>query len=150
MQAVRMLSRIVGAAFAVAVVALLLGAGLYAVGDAVLADTPVAEDPAFVNTLFASRAVVASIRLAIVFAAAYIVVSVIALIAKGRWLNRVGPVEATEPVADLEAENAYLRDGLAGAGQAIEYLEAELEETNELLAAVLEIDTIDEDESEAQ
>lgn len=83
---------------------LFTAAGIYVVGDAVLAPTPVPEHPGFVDAVLASRAVMAAIRVAIVFAGVYVVVSVIALITRGQWLTRVGPVEVSERVVDADTE----------------------------------------------
>src|SRR4051812_6985689 len=70
----------------------LFAAAIFAIGDAVLASTPAPDHPGFVDTVLGSRAVVATIRLAIIFAGVYVVVSVVALIARGQWLAKVGPV----------------------------------------------------------
>lgn len=78
----------------------LAAAGIYVLGDAVLTPTPVPEHPGFVDAVLASRAVMAAIRLAIVFAGAFLVLSVIALVAQRRWLVRVGPVQVSETNAD--------------------------------------------------
>jgi hypothetical protein len=60
-----------------------------AIVDAALAPTPAPQHPDFIDALFASRAVVAAIRIAIVFAAGFLVLSVIALVAQRRWLTQV-------------------------------------------------------------
>jgi hypothetical protein len=98
-----------------AVLALVIG---LAIADAVLAPTPSSNHPDFIDTVLASRAVVAAIRLAIIFAAAFVVLSVVALVAERRWLRRVGPVE----VSSLDAENQQLKEELAIANRAIEDL----------------------------
>jgi hypothetical protein len=105
----------------------------YAIGDAVSAPAPVPKEPGFIDTVLGSRAVVAAIRLAIVFAAAFVALSVIALAAKGQWLVRVGPVQVSERVSGLGAENRRLKERLANANEAIGDLEAELTELNCLL-----------------
>jgi hypothetical protein len=56
----------------------LFGAGIYAIGDAVLAPAPTPDHPGFVDTILGSRAVVAAIRLAVIFAGTFVVVSVVA------------------------------------------------------------------------
>jgi|GEM_PF-6776670 len=65
-----------------------------------LAPTPVPEHPGLIDAVLASRAVMAAVRLAIVLAGAYIVISVNALITQRRWLVRVGPVQVSETNAD--------------------------------------------------
>ena len=90
-------------------------AGLYAIGDAILAQTPTPEHPGFVDAVLASRAVVAAIRLAIIFAGAFVVVSVVALISQGRWLTRVGPVQVSETKTDdrrIKEEVVYINNAL--------------------------------------
>jgi hypothetical protein len=87
--------------------ALILVAALVVV-DAVLAPTPISEEPDFIDTILASKAVVAAIRIALVFAAAFVVFSVTAMASQRRWLVRVGPVEVSDEVSDLDAENRRL------------------------------------------
>jgi hypothetical protein len=91
---------------------LLFAAAAYAIGDAVFAPAPAPKNPGFVDTVLGSRAVVAAVRLAIIFAGTFVVVSVIALIARGQWLTRVGPVQVSEQVSGLDAENQRLQESL--------------------------------------
>jgi len=105
---------------------LLVAAGIYAIGDAVLAPTPTPEHPGFVDAVLASRAVMAAIRLAIIFAGAFVIVSVVALIARRQWLTRIGPVEVSTPVAHVEADNQQLEGELARAMEDIATLRQEL------------------------
>jgi hypothetical protein len=83
-----------------------------AVGDAVLAPTPVSTQPDFIDTVLASRAAVAAIRIAIVFAALFVALSVIALTAQRRWLTRVGPVEVSAELSGLRVEIQPLEEEL--------------------------------------
>ena len=99
-------------------------AGIYILGDAVLAPAP--ERPDLVDAMLASRAALAAMRLAVVFGGVYVVVSVIALIAQGRWLIRVGPVEVSEQVADATSQNARLEGELAEMREASASLRQEL------------------------
>ena len=112
---------------------ILFVAGAYAVGDAVFAPTPVSESPGFVDTVLASRAVVAAIRLAIIFAGSFIVISVVALIARGQWLTRIGPVHVSEQVSDIDAENQRLKESLENARETIDNLKGDLAESNYVL-----------------
>jgi hypothetical protein len=64
-----------------------------ATADAVLASMPSPEQPDFVDTVLASRAVVASLRMAVIFGAIFVVLSVVALVARRQWLTRVGSLE---------------------------------------------------------
>lgn len=112
---------------------ILFAAGIYAIGDAVFAPTPVAESPGFVDTVLASRAVVASVRLALIFASAFIVLSVVALIVRRQWLVKVGPVQVSEQVSDLDAENQRLKESLENARETIDNLKQDLAESNRVL-----------------
>ncbi|HET8955251.1 MAG TPA: hypothetical protein VFN18_06285 [Solirubrobacterales bacterium] len=111
----------------------LFGAAIYAIGDAVFAPTPVPKQPGFVDTVLGSRAVVAAIRLGIIFAGVFVVVSVVALIARGQWLTRIGPVQVSEQVSDLDAENQRLQESLENARETIDNLKQDLAESNILL-----------------
>lgn len=111
----------------------LFAAGAYAIGDAILAPTPAPKQPGFIDTVLGSRAVVAAIRLAIIFAGVFVVVSVVALIARGQWLTRVGPVQVSEQVSDIDAENQRLKESLENARDTIDNLKQDLAETNYVL-----------------
>jgi uncharacterized protein YlxW (UPF0749 family) len=104
-------------------IALLFVIGL-AISDAVLAPTPAPHQPSFIDTILARRAAVAAIRIAIVFAAGFLVLLVIALARQRRWLTRVGPVEVSEEVVDLRKEIQRFEKKLKAADEAIEALES--------------------------
>ena len=72
-----------------AALAVLGVAGVWAIGDTVLSGSPVPRNPGFLDSLFASGAVLAATRLAIIAAAAYVVASVAALVARRQWLADV-------------------------------------------------------------
>lgn len=114
------LSRKLGLLLAGPTFLILFAAGLYAIGDAVLAPAPTSEDPGFIDTVLGSRAVVAAIRLAVIFAAAFVVMSVVALAAKGQWLTRVGPVQVSEPVSKLNVDGGRLETAVGDARETIE------------------------------
>lgn len=116
-----------GGFIAVPTLLLLATAAVYAIGDAVIAEAPPPKSPGFADGVLASRAVIAAIRIAIIAAAGYIVMSVVALAARRQWLTRVGPVEVSARVSDLEAENALLRDMLESAEARVEDLDEQLE-----------------------
>jgi hypothetical protein len=99
------------------------------VADAVLAPAPASSEPDFVDTILSSRAVIASIRITIVFAAIFVVLSVVALIVRKQWLTRVGPVE----VFDVGAERQQLEDELGAANRTIEDLKSEVAVTQQLV-----------------
>ncbi|MDQ3726208.1 MAG: hypothetical protein M3335_10040 [Actinomycetota bacterium] len=122
-----------GAFLAIPALLALFAAAAYAIGDAALAPAPTPKEPGFIDTILGSRAVVAAIRLAIVSAAAFVVLSVVALAAKGQWLVRVGPVQVSERVSDLRAENQRLQKQLEDNRAIIDDLEGEVAECNCLL-----------------
>jgi hypothetical protein len=109
------------------------------------------RDPGFLETIFASRGTVGMVRVAIVFAAAYLIISVCALIANQQWLTRVGPVEVAQSVKGLIAERDQLAAELTDAREAIDHLEDRLIETTQayeeaaetLAQALAYIDTIE-------
>lgn len=104
-----------------------------AAADAVLAPTPASEEPGFIDTVLASRAVVASIRIAIVFAAAFVVISVVALISQRQWLARVGPVEVSEKVSDLAVDRQRLKKDLQEARETIAELQTAAADTQQVI-----------------
>ncbi|HET7122405.1 MAG TPA: hypothetical protein VFI17_14280 [Solirubrobacterales bacterium] len=105
----------------------------YAIGDAVLAPTPVPAHPSFIDTVLASRAVVAAIRLAIIFAAAFVVASVVALTGRRQWLTRVGPVQVSERVSDLVDENERLKKSIDTMRVTVDNLEQDVARSSRLL-----------------
>jgi hypothetical protein len=107
--------------------------GRSACGDAVLASTPAPDHPGFVDTVLGSRAVVAAIRLAIIFAGVHVVVSVVALIARGQWLTKVGPVEVSERVSDVDAHNRRLEESLEMTDETIGGMRQATREVKEML-----------------
>jgi hypothetical protein len=114
---------------------------IYAVGDAVLSPAPISKSPGFVETVLASRAVVAAVRIAVIFAAAFIVVSVVALTAKRQWPTRIGPVQIQEDVSGQEVENGQLRGFLEIAERTIEDLEGDIDSLGEDLGKGAKNDT---------
>jgi hypothetical protein len=111
--------------------AILIVVATYAVGDAISAPAPISESPGFVETILASRAVVAAVRIAVIFAAAFIVVSVVALTAKRQWPTRIGPIHIREEVSGQEADNGQLREQLEIAEETINDLEQLVASTEE-------------------
>jgi hypothetical protein len=118
-----------GRRFTAALLVVLAAAAVYAAGDAILAPRPTPTSPGFVDTLLASRAVVAAIRVAIIAASCFVVASVVALTRKGRWLTRVGPAEVSE-LSDLGAENQQLKELLEVADNTIHNLKREMADSN--------------------
>lgn len=104
-----------------------------AITDAVLAPAPAPEQPSFIDMVLASRAVVVAIRIAIVFAALFVVLSIVALIARRQWLTRVGPVEVSDRVSEFKEENQHLRERVDRQQGLIEGLKRQAVHTHQLL-----------------
>jgi hypothetical protein len=121
-----------GPLLAVPAVLVLVAAAIYAIGDAVLAPAPTPDDPGFVDTILGSRAVVAAVRLAVISAGAFIVSSVIALIARGQWLTRVGPVQ----VSDINAERQRIEKSLGKYDETVDSMGQAMRAANDLLKRI--------------
>ena len=107
-------------------ISVLAAVAIYAVGDASLSPAPISNSPGFVETVLASRAVVAAVRIAVMFAAAFVVISVVALITKRQWPIKIGPVHLREDVSGQEIENGQLKSSLSIANTTIEDLKRDL------------------------
>jgi hypothetical protein len=77
--------------------------------------------------------VVASIRLAIIFAGVFVVVSVVALTVRGQWLTRVGPVQVSEPVSEMGAEMQRLKGSLDRVDETMDSMRKTVWESSDLL-----------------
>jgi hypothetical protein len=113
-----------GLLLAVPALLVLFAAGTYAVGDAVLAPAPAPDHPGFVDTVLGSRAVVVAVRLAVISGGVFVVVSVVALIARGQWLTRVGPVHVSD------VDNQRLLVSIEHVRETIDNLEQDLAKSN--------------------
>lgn len=119
---------------------LLLAVGIvYAIADAITSDRNEISDPDFLDTIFASDAVIAAVRIAIIAAAAYAAIAAIALAVRRQWPKRFGPVEIASSVTDFEEANVTLARALEEAQTTIDELEEELEETTAKLNTALDI-----------
>jgi len=126
-----------GAFLAVPTLFILAIAAVYAVGDAILAETPSPRNPGLADGILASRAVIAAIRVAIIAVAGYVVVSVVALVSRRQWLARIGPVEVFEQVSDIDTENAMLKDRLDLEQANAERLRAKLAEADAMMSSTV-------------
>jgi hypothetical protein len=111
----------------------LLGAIAYGVCDVLFTPVPIARRAGLEELVLGSPTVVAAIRVAVIFAAAFFVVSVVALVARRQWLVRIGPVEVSERVANLAIEGDRIEESLENAMQTIDSLRYELAMSNTLL-----------------
>lgn len=104
---------------------------------------PTTANPSFVDNIFDSRVVILGVRVALIFAAGYIVISVVGLIVARRWLSQLGPFKASDPIARLDNNAQLLDSGLQDAIDTIQDLEQRLVESDESLAkAQTDIDAL--------
>jgi septal ring factor EnvC (AmiA/AmiB activator) len=114
----------------VAVVVALVGAALYSIYPQKLATE---KNPSFVAEIFHSRAVIVMVRIAVLFAAVYVVASAVGLMAGRRWLTQLGPFRAAEPIAKLDDAAERLEEDLKDALGTIDDLSTSLEESDHAL-----------------
>lgn len=117
------------------VLAALVAAGVLAVVQIYPHKLTTPKNPSFVDNVLDSRIVVLLIRIALIFAAGYIVISVVGLILGRRWLSELGPFKASEPIERLEKGAEALETNLAEALKAIEDLEERLVDSDSALAS---------------
>lgn len=97
---VSLASKITGVTLGILVILVVLGLAAAALGVMYRVTTqgPVDAHLNPLNMIFASRVVVGATRLALLFVAAYVVISCIGLIAERRWLTSLWPLKASDPV----------------------------------------------------
>ncbi len=95
---------------------------------------PTTKNPSFVDNIFDSRVVILLIRVALIFAAGYVVISVVGLVVERRWLAQLGPFKASEPIARVERGAETLDTDLDDARETIEGLQQRLLEGDNALA----------------
>jgi hypothetical protein len=91
---------------------------------------PLGTSPSFIDSIFASRTLVGSARIMLLFGAGYVVLSIVVLIGRQQWLTKFGPIEVSESVAGIAHERDALAEQLEEARQTIDALEDRLIETN--------------------
>ncbi len=67
-----------------------------------------------------------AVDVALLFAAGYVVISVVGLILGRRWIAELGPFKASEPIARLERGAEALEKDLTDALETVEDLERQL------------------------
>jgi hypothetical protein len=117
----------------VALLALVAAAAL-AVAQIYPNQLPTTKSPSFVDNIFDSRVVILLIRVALIFAAGYVVISVVGLIVGRRWLAELGPFKASEPIARLERGAEAVENDLGDALEMVADLKQGLVESDEALA----------------
>lgn len=85
------------------------------------------------NTIFASRIVVGAIRIAILVAVVYVIVSMIVWAMRGEFLTGAGPIQIGKSAKAAAEDRDNLAVELSTARQTISNLEGRLEETAEAL-----------------
>ncbi len=95
---------------------------------------PTTKNPSFVDSIFDSRVVILVVRVALMFAAGYIVISVVGLIVGRQWLSELGPFKASAPIARLDRSAEVLQTELQDAIETIGGLEQRLVESDGALA----------------
>ncbi len=118
----------------VVVLAALVVAAVLAVIQIYPHKLPTTTNPSFVDNIFDSRVVILGVRVALIFAAGYIVISVVGLIVARRWLSQLGPFKASDPIARLDNNAQSLESDLQDAADTIHDLEQRLVESDESLA----------------
>jgi uncharacterized membrane protein len=112
----------------------LVAAAVLAVAQIYPSRLPATKNPSFVDNIFDSRVVVLLIRVALIFAAGYVVISIVGLIVGRRWLAELGPFKASEPIARLERGAEAVEKDLGDALQTVEDLKQRLIESDDALA----------------
>jgi hypothetical protein len=101
-------SRLIGAVALVALPVIIFGAiALIAIPGFEQGEIDPDSDP--LNNLLSSRAVIIPARIVLVFLALYVVISIVALIYRGQWIVRAGPIQASEAVRTIDREKDHLR-----------------------------------------
>ncbi len=122
-----------GQVFAVVILVLLAAGIVFAVIGIYPHRIPAEKNPNFVDNIFASRVVILAARITLLFAAAYVAVSVVGLIANRRWISQLGPFKASDPIARLGHSAEALESDLQDAVETIQKLEQRLVESDESL-----------------
>jgi hypothetical protein len=71
---------------------------------------------------------------ALIFAAAYVVISIVGLIVGRRWLAELGPFKASDPIAQLGRGTEVVEKDLGDAAEDLDHLKRRLVESDEALA----------------
>jgi hypothetical protein len=124
-----------------------LGTAVCAAGIALLAkglypvDLPLAQNPDFIDNVFANRGVVWAARLLLVSAAAvlafggvFIVISTGIRMKNREWLRRAGPFEISETaVGEIEGQVSFWRTAALAREEEVAELTEHMDESDELI-----------------
>jgi predicted small integral membrane protein len=97
-------------------------------------EVPTSRNASFVDNVFASWIVILAARMALLFGAAYIAVSVVGLIASRRWLAQLGPFKVSDPIARFDCNAVAVDEEMKDAAEAVQDLERELMSSDTALA----------------
>jgi len=117
-----------------AVVLLAVGADV-AIVEVYPGTVPAARNTSFVDIIFASRMVIVAMRVVLLFAAAYVAMSMVGLIASRRWIAELGPFKASDPIALIGQSAGVFEADLADAVETVAALKRRLDASDEALAA---------------
>jgi hypothetical protein len=116
------------------VLLVLLAGGVVALGLTIYPNELRSKNsPNFIDNIFDSRLVIFIVRVVILAAAVYAVASVVGLILNRQWIERIGPVQVAQSVAEYERQNIALSYELADAAETIEALQERLDESDTAL-----------------
>jgi len=106
---------------------------LAALGGAIylawFASLPKFSQANFWESLVEGQPIVGFVRLVLMFAAVYVILSIIARISRGQWLNRAGPFQVQDSVQKLTSESQTLQANLRTAEATIQELQVRLATT---------------------
>jgi hypothetical protein len=91
------------------------------------------KEPDFTDAIFASRIVIALVRIALLFAVGYVVMSITARIVRGEWLSKAGPFEAEIVAERYRGDLEFWQLEAADADEEIEDLKRRIGESDELI-----------------
>ena len=92
------------------------------------------SDPGFLDLIFANRTVLLFVRAALIMAAVYVLISVVALVVRRKWLIRAGPFEASEEdIRTLKEVAEYWQGEAFAQAQQVQELTERVEETDQLV-----------------
>lgn len=118
--------------------------------EAIIADAPTPANPSFIDQIIASQAVLVSVRLALIAASGYLILSLTMLAIRRQWISKIGWVELGDrQVAaneELVRENEGLYVTLSNLSTEKDRLEEQLRQADNMIDVLLgEDDDLDEE-----
>jgi hypothetical protein len=91
-------------------------------------------DPGFLDLIFGNRTVLLFVRAALIIAAVYVLISVVALVVRRNWLIRAGPFQASDQdIRTLKEAAEYWQAEAFAQAQQVHELTERVEETDKLV-----------------